>query len=249
MEFKCNIFSRGVASGKIKNPSVMPLAKQWDSFVARAASRIYDALIRYLGPFSSEYPINPTIKLLPDALRKQGVNALFDKDKDGTVYLNLEMMPIEEEEIEYKLPYCIGNLLHEFMHANLADFIYQPPEGVSPEEWGGDPFYDEGYLDFMGEIIASDSSIWVDPEMGEFGDLMFAGYVASNNRRLLNALGLSPGQNWSVPDFHIKRWAGQEYARKIGGSLFERFIEFKEQEFFFYPVGCGPERNYDVKTY
>lgn len=249
MKFKCGIFSRGVASSKTKDPSVLHLAKQWDSFVARMASKIYDALARYLGPFSDAYPVNNTIKTLPKDLRKRGVNALFDKDNDATIYLNLEMMPKSQDELEYKLPYCIGNLLHEFMHANLADFIFKPPEGIPSEHWNGDAFYDEGYLDFMGEIVASDSTIWVDEEFGEFGDWMFAGYVASNNRRLLNALGLSPGQEWSTPDFHIKRWAGQEYARKIGGSLFERFIEFKKQGYFFYPVGCGPERNYNVQTY
>ena len=247
--FKCNIFQRGVQSGKIGTPAVLTLAEQWDSFISRMAGRIHEGLERWLGPFSTKYPVSTTIYKLPDEYREKGVNALFDKDAGGKIYLNLEMLPLTEEDIPYILPYCIGNLLHEFMHANLADFIHRPPDGTTPNNWYGDSFYDEGYLDFMGEIVAADPIMWVDEVFGDFSADMFAGYVASNNRRLLNALGLSPGQEWSTPDFHIKRWAGQEYSRKIGGNLFRRFVEFKESKHYFYPVLSGPNRNYDTKTY
>ncbi len=245
--FQCDIFSQGVQKGLLSG--VRPnWAQKWDALVSRMCPRIYEGLVTWLGPFSSQYPVHTTIQLLPQKYRERGVNALFDKDKGGKIYLNLDMCPKDAPAVESTLPYCVGNLLHEFMHANLADFIYAPPEGTPSKHWAGDSFYDEGYLDFMGEIISSDQEIWQDEEFGNFADRMFAGYVAMNNRRLQNALGISPGQEWSDPDFHIKRWAGQEYARKIGGNLFQRFVDLKKQKRYVYPVGCGPKRNYDVKT-
>lgn len=247
LSFRCDIFRQGVEKKALVGVT-LSWAKKWDAFVSRMCSRIYQGLEGWLGPFSQQYPIDTTIHLLPKNLRERGVNALFDKDRGGGVYLNLDMCPKNTKEVAHVLPYCIGNLLHEFMHANLADFIYAPPEGTPAKEWHGDSFYDEGYLDFMGEIIASDRSIWQDEEFGDFADIMFAGYVAMNNRRLKNALGISPGQNWSDPDFHIKRWAGQNYARQIGGNLFQRFIDLKAERKYVYPVGCGPQRNYDAKT-
>jgi len=246
--FKCDIFSKGVSKGLLGESTSIPFAVEWDGLIERTAERVYEALILWLGPFSNKYPLDHKIRLLPDKYRKEGVNALYEKDNGGKVYLNLDMLPLEEAEVEQKAPYALTNLLHEFMHANLADFIYRPPDGVSASDWFGDPFYDEGYLDFMGEIVSADSSIWQDEVFGDLSDVVFAGYVASNIARLQNALGVSSGCTFSVPDFHIKRWAGQEYARKIGGSLFQRFIDFKEKKYYFYPVGAGPARNYDVKV-
>jgi hypothetical protein len=248
LSFKCDIFSKGIQKKPISNSVCINMAEQWDSFVERMAERIYDALVRWLGPFSKKYPLNPKIQILSDKYRNQGVNALFEKDNGGKVYLNLDMLPLEEDEVGPKTAYTLNNLLHEFMHANLADFIYRPPDGVSPQNWFGDPIYDEGYLDFMGEIISAEPSIWQDEVFGDVADIVFAGYVASNLARLQNALGVAPGSTFSVPDFHIKRWAGQEYARKIGGSLFRRFMENKRNKYYFYPVGSGPARNYDIKV-
>ncbi len=245
--FKCDIFRRSAEKGLLRGVAAnWPGA--WDAFIERMCSRVYHGLEQWLGPFSTKYPVHNIIQLLPQKYRERGVNALFDKNKGGRIYLNLDMCPKTKRDVPLVLPYCIGNLMHELMHANLADFIYAPPEGTSPEHWSGDSFYDEGYLDFMGEIVAADQSIWQDEEFGNFADIMFAGYVTMNNQRLQNALGISPGQEWSDPDFHIKRWAGQNYARKIGGNLFQRFVDLKKQKRYVYPVGCGPERNYDVKT-
>jgi len=155
----------------------------WDQFVELWAPRAYAFLGQALGPFATEPA--PEIISLEVGAHSAGANASFSPDT-GQVRLctYLENQP----------GLTLEKLLHEFTHANLNNF----PEG--------DPFYEEGYVDF---------SVWVmahAPVWQPYRDDMIR--AAAYNIEVRRERGLQD-QN----DYDRKRWAGGLFASLTKGPF------------------------------
>jgi hypothetical protein len=154
---------------------------RWDRFVEDWTPRIYDFIGAALGPYGKQP--HPEIGKIDEAFHVAGANASFDPST-GRICLSTHL--------RNKPGMILEKLLHEMTHASLDRF----PEG--------DPFYEEGFVDYSVWIMAH-APVWV-----PYGEATLAS--ASTNidtRRERAALDQS--------DFDRKRWTGGLYASIVRG--------------------------------
>lgn len=154
----------------------------WDKFIEEWAPRCYAFVAHALGPYAKE-PL-PEILAITDAAHSGGVNASFQPN-NGQIRLSASV-------VEGNPGLTLEKLTHELTHASLAAF----PEG--------DPFYEEGYVDF---------SVWVmahAPVWGEHQQSMIEAAAFNIECRRDRALR-------DLSDYDRKRWAGGLYCSLTWG--------------------------------
>jgi len=154
----------------------------WDQFIEEWASKCYDFVAQALGPYQKE-PL-PQILAIDEAYHAAGVNASFTP---GTGQICL--VP---SVVCGKPGTTLEKLTHELIHASLNDF----PEG--------DPFYEEGQVDFSVWVIAH-APFW-----GSHRDQMIE--AAAFNIKCRRERAFKTGT-----DYDRKRWAGGVYASMAYG--------------------------------
>ncbi len=155
----------------------------WDAFVEDWAPRIYTFVGQALGPFGVE----PHSDILPleDGMHAAGATASFSPDT-GRICLCTS--------VEGKVGQTLEKLTHEMLHGSLDQF----PEG--------DPFYEEGYVDYSTWVLAH-APVW-----GEHRDDMIK--AAAFNIRVRRDRCLT-----DQSDYDRKRWAGGLFASLAKGPF------------------------------
>jgi hypothetical protein len=167
---------------------------EWNNFVEKWAPIIYEFILNALGPFGTE-PL-PTIIPMHDGAHSSGATASFDIDSGQiTLCQSIEGFPGTTLE----------KLTHEMTHGSLAKF----PEG--------DPFYEEGFVDY---------SVWVMAHAPVWGDLREDMIEAASyniaQRRERSMMDLS--------DYDRKRWAGGFYAMVSRGPWIVSSLKMKKMQ-------------------
>lgn len=160
--------------------SCQVFGSSWDGFVELWAPRIHSFVAEALGP----YAINPLPTILPvsDAFHAAGANASFASN--GQICLGTHMDSDPGVTLE--------KLTHEMLHASLAAF----PEG--------DPFYEEGIVDYSTWILAQA------PYWEPYREDMIK--AAADNIRNRRKRAFS-----TRTDYDRKRWTGGLYASMAYG--------------------------------
>lgn len=166
----------------------------WDRFLEHWAGVSYDLVEASLGPYGKE-PL-PTILPLEEGMKMSGAMASFSPGS-GQIRISSD---------------CAGDpgmilekITHELIHGSLALF----PEG--------DPFTEEGQVDFSTWILAH-SPVW-DP----YREDMKKAAKYNIQKRLVRAI-----QTGS--DYDRKRWAGGMFASKAyGENIIGRLRKKKEE--------------------
>ena len=169
-------------------------APEWNSFVEFWAPKIHGFVLEALGT----YGVNPRGEILEitDGFHIAGANASFDLS-DGQIRLATSVEGLAGVTLE--------KLTHEMVHGALARF----PEG--------DPFYEEGWVDY---------SVWVmahAPCWGVYRDEMIK--AAADNIRNRRERALKTGN-----DYDRKRWAGGLYASVAVGPYIVAMLRQRKIE-------------------
>ncbi len=190
---------RYLRTASLKTAAQQPFASEvfgneWDGFVEQWAPLIYSFVLQALGPYGRE-PL-PTILPLEEAQHAAWATASFDPGS-GQVRLSSSVAGNPGTILE--------KLTHEFTHGSLNDF----PEG--------DPFYEEGFVDY---------SVWVmahAPVWGEHREAMIAAAEYNIAQRRDRAMRLGT-------DYDRKRWAGGMYAMFAHGPFIVASLRTKKME-------------------
>lgn len=166
----------------------------WNQFVEEWAPRVHSFIFHALGPYGRE----PLEEILPldDASHAAWATASFNPG-DGQIRISHVVQGNPGQTLE--------KLCHEMTHASLAQW----PEG--------DPFYEEGFVDF---------SVWVmahAPVWGEYREHMIhsAEYnIAQRRDRAMKDLS----------DWDRKRWAGGCFAMYAKGPFIIASLKAKKSE-------------------
>jgi hypothetical protein len=167
---------------------------EWNAFVEQWAPIIYDFVGHALGEYGRE-PL-PEILQMPDGQHSAGATASFDPST-GQVRLC--------QSVEGKPGQTLEKLTHEFTHGSLALF----PEG--------DPFYEEGAVDY---------SVWVmahAPVWGEHRESMIEAAAFNIKMRRERAM-------LDLSDWDRKRWAGGLYFSISRGPFIIASLRHKKAE-------------------
>ena len=167
---------------------------EWDAFVEKWASISFDFVGNALGPYGMQ-PL-PEILPLHDGQHAAGATASFDPSS-GQVRLS--------SSVHGKPGQTLEKITHELTHASLALF----PEG--------DPFYEEGVVDFMTWTLAH-APVW-----GEHRNSMIE--AAAFNIKMRRERALHGGSDWDK-----KRWAGGLFASLAYGPLIVSRLRQKKTE-------------------
>lgn len=170
------------------------LSPEWNAFVEHWAPIIYDFLGHALGPYGRE-PL-PEILQMPDGQHSAGATASFDPNT-GQVRLCAS--------VEGKPGQTLEKLTHEFTHGSLALF----PEG--------DPFYEEGFVDYSVWVMAH-APIW-----GEHREDMIEAAAFNIKMRRERAM-------LDLADWDRKRWAGGLYAALSRGPFIIASLRHRKAE-------------------
>lgn len=166
----------------------------WDQFVMHWAPIVFDFVGNALGPYGME-PL-PEILPMSDGEHSAGATASFNPGS-GQVRLS--------GSVHGKAGQTLEKLTHEFTHGSLAKF----PEG--------DPFYEEGFVDY---------SVWVMAHAPIWGqhreDMINAAAFNIKMRRERAMLDLS--------DWDRKRWAGGLYASLSRGPFVIASLRHRKAE-------------------
>ena len=167
---------------------------QWNTFVETWAPIVYDFVGHALGPYGRE----PLPEILPlDAAAHAGWATASFEPETGQVRLSHSVQGNPGQTLE--------KLTHEFTHGSLNDFP------------GGDPFYDEGYVDY---------SVWVmahAPVWGEHRESMIQAAAYNIAQRRERAMA-------SLSDWDRKRWAGGVFAMYAKGPFIIAGLKMKKYE-------------------
>ncbi len=155
----------------------------WDRFVEVWAPRIHVFVEEALGPYGTE-PL-PDVHPLPEGMHAAQATASFNM---ATGQVNLATSTRGRPGM------ILEKLTHEMVHGSLARF----PEG--------DPFYEEGFVDFSTWVLAH-APIWGDHKE----DMIRAAEFNIRMRRERAMKDLS--------DYDRKRWAGGLFASQVHGPL------------------------------
>lgn len=166
----------------------------WDQFVELWAPKIYEFIGDAMGPYGRE-PL-PEILRMSDAQHSAGATASFEPST-GQVRLS--------GSVEGKAGQTIEKLIHEFIHGSLALF----PEG--------DPFYEEGFVDYSVWVIAH-APFW-EP----YRDQIIEAASFNIRMRLERAM-------LDLSDWDRKRWAGGLYASLSRGPMIIGGFRHKKAE-------------------
>lgn len=167
---------------------------QWDLFVMEWAPRIYNFVGQALGAYGRD-PL-PEILPMSDGEHSAGATASFNP---GTGQVRLS------PSVENKPGQTLEKLTHEFTHGSLALF----PEG--------DPFYEEGFVDY---------SVWVmahAPVWGQYREDMIEAAAFNIKMRRDRAMG-------DLSDWDRKRWAGGLYASLSRGPFIISGLRRRKEE-------------------
>jgi hypothetical protein len=158
-----------------------------DEFVEDWTSRIYSYLVQALGPFGTE-PI-PVIHPMSDGMHMSGATASFDI-QSGQICLC--------PSVEGNPGQILEKLTHELTHGSYSQFP------------SGDPFYDEGAVDFSTWVLVH-APIY-EPYRQQAID------AAAYNIKMRRERALRDNS-----DYDRKRWAGGTfYSMFIGPMLIHR---------------------------
>ena len=167
---------------------------QWNAFVEQWAPVIYDFVGQALGPYGRE-PL-PTILPLDAAAHAAWATASFDPGS-GQVRLS--------DTVAGNAGQTLEKLCHEFIHGSLNDF----PEG--------DPFYEEGQVDYSTWVLAH-APIWGEHREGM---ITAAEYNIAQRRERAMRIGT---------DYDRKRWAGGMHAMFAYGPFIIARLKTKKYE-------------------
>jgi hypothetical protein len=156
---------------------------EWDRFIEAWAARCYGFLLDALGPFQQE-PL-PVILTVSDGSHSSGANASFQPDT-GQICLC-------PSYVNGRAGTTLEKLLHEMTHASLNDF---------PDV--GDPFYEEGYVDYSVWIMAH-APIW-EPYRRDIIEAASYNIKCRRDRALRD-----------LSDYDRKRWAGGLFCATMHG--------------------------------
>lgn len=167
---------------------------EWNQFVEMWAPRILAFVEDALGPYGT----TPRTTILPiaDGFHIAGANASFDL-RSGQISLATSLAGNPGVILE--------KLTHEMVHGSLANF----PEG--------DPFYEEGVVDYSTWVMAH-APCW-EPHR----EAMIK--AAADNIRNRRERALSTGT-----DYDRKRWAGGLHASLAHGPYIVAALRMKKQE-------------------
>jgi hypothetical protein len=168
---------------------------QWDRFIEEWAAKCYMFVLHALGPFQKE-PLRE-IKAIPDGAHVAGVNASFDPES-GQICMSPSV-------VQDRPGTTIEKMTHELMHASLALF----PEG--------DPFYEEGYVDYSVWVIAH-APVWEPYSRGMVEAATF-NVECRRDRALRN-----------LADYDRKRWAGGLFCGLMHGPWIVTKLRAKKRE-------------------
>lgn len=168
---------------------------EWNRFIEHWAPLCHSFVASALGPYATE----PASKILPlsDPDHSAGANASFELFS-GQVRLCPSI-------VEGKPGITLEKLTHEFTHGALAAF----PEG--------DPFYEEGYVDY---------SVWVmahAPLWGEHRKAMIDAAAFNIKCRRDRALR-------DLCDYDRKRWAGGLFCSTMHGPWIVSKLKMRKIE-------------------
>lgn len=166
----------------------------WNSFVEHWAPRIHAFVRNALGPYGTNP--KPEILALTDGFHIAGANASFDT-LSGQIRLATSVEGLPGVTLE--------KLTHEMIHGALSKF----PEG--------DPFYEEGYVDYS-TWVAAHAPFW-----GPYRDAMIQ--AAADNIRNRRERALKTGN-----DYDRKRWAGGLYATTAFGPYIVAMLRQRKIE-------------------
>lgn len=170
----------------------------WDRFIEEWTNKSYNLVHQALGPYGKE-PIR-TILPLPDGQHCSGANASF-QPATGQIRVSPSV-------VEGKPGITLEKITHELIHASLNDF---------PETPDGDPFFEEGYVDYSTWVIAH-APFW-----GEHRQAMIDAAAFNIKCRRDRAMrGLSA--------YDAKRWAGGVFAAQAYGPWIITKLAFKKRE-------------------
>jgi hypothetical protein len=167
----------------------------WDRFIEEWAGKIYS----FVGEVYVGYHTKPRSLILPmgDAMHSGGANASFNIDTGQT-----SLCP---SIVENKPGTTLEKLTHEFTHGALAGF----PEG--------DPFYEEGFVDYSVWVLAH-APIW-----GEHREAMIE--AADYNIKCRRERALK-----DFSDYDRKRWAGGLFAATAHGPWLVSRLRMRKLE-------------------
>lgn len=167
---------------------------QWNAFVEQWAPTIHGFVQNALGPYGREP--HGVIVPLSDAAHAAWATASFNP-ATGQVCLSDATAGNPGQILE--------KLTHEMVHGSLNDF----PEG--------DPFYEEGQVDYSVWVLAH-APVW-----GEHREAMIqaAEYNIAQRRERAFSTGT---------DYDRKRWAGGVYAMYAKGPFIIASLRSKKQE-------------------
>jgi hypothetical protein len=189
-----NLRTASEKTGAAKAFTCQVFGPEWNAFVEKWAPVIYEFIQHALGPYGTE-PL-PTIIPMHDGDHSSGATASFDIDSGQiTLCRSIEGLPGTTLE----------KLTHEMTHGSLAKF----PEG--------DPFYEEGFVDYSVWIMAH-APVWED-----LRDAMIeaASYnIAQRRERAMMDLS----------DYDRKRWAGGFYAMVSRGPWIISSLKMKKMQ-------------------
>ncbi len=166
----------------------------WNAFVELWAPKIHAFVEDALGPYGTQP--NPEIHPLSDGFHMACANASFDL-MSGQICLGTHLVDEPGATLE--------KLTHEMLHGSLSRF----PEG--------DPFYEEGWIDYSTWILAH-APIW-----GSYRDDMI--HAAANNIRNRRERALKTGT-----DYDRKRWSGGLYAMVAYGPYIIPMLRQRKAE-------------------
>jgi hypothetical protein len=165
---------------------------EWNSFVEAWAPRIHAFVEQALGEYGTEP--RSEILPLPPGMHVAGATASFDMLSGQTRIC---------KSVEGKPGQTLEKLTHEFTHGSLSKF----PEG--------DPFYEEGFVDYTTWLIAHA------PYWGEFRDDMIKSAAYNIAHRRDRALH-------DMSDYERKRWAGGLFASLARGPYILSGLRMKK---------------------
>jgi hypothetical protein len=165
---------------------------EWNAFVEYWAPIVHSFVEHALGPYAVEP--HPVIQPMHDGDHSAGATASFNLS-GGQIQLASSVEGLPGMTLE--------KLTHEMTHGSLAAF----PEG--------DPFYEEGYVDY---------SVWVmahAPVWGEYREAMIQ--AAAYNIAQRRDRGLR-----DTNDYDRKRWAGGVFAMIAHGPWIVANLKMKK---------------------
>jgi hypothetical protein len=166
----------------------------WDRFIEMWTVVIYDVVAEALG----EYGTEPGSLIIPmsEGFHLSGATASFNM---GTGQVTLS------PSVHGSAGTILEKLTHEFIHGSLSQF----PEG--------DPFYEEGQVDYATFLLAH-CPVW-----GVHREAMIEAAKFNIDKRFTRA-------QQTDTDYDRKRWSGGMYARLVYGKNLIGRLRMKKME-------------------